>query len=294
MPIGLIEQLVHTTVRIDCTLANGSQSCGTGFFFRFLESGDQYAPAIVTNKHVIAGAMLGRIHFTFVGEDGEPKLGSHEQFEINNFEQAWIKHPDPHIDLAIFPLAALMSDLKRQNKTPYVLGLEKHIIPSQDEREKFSVMEDVVMIGYPSGLWDEVNNLPIIRRGVTATHIKTKWNGKDEFLTDIASFGGSSGSPVFLVNIGSYANPTGGVVVGDRLKFIGIHYAGAVHQADGTIKIRTVPTNTDQIASTLIPNNIGVAISSLRILDFENILAERLKRRTSYGVSGAVVTFKPS
>ena len=54
------------------------------------------------------------------------------------------------------------------------------------------------MIGYPDGIWDSVNNLPVIRKGITATHPHISWNGKTEFLTDIASFPGSSGSPYFL------------------------------------------------------------------------------------------------
>jgi hypothetical protein len=48
------------------------------------------------------------------------------------------------------------------------------------------------MVGYPNGLWDTANNFPLIRRGVTATHIKNNYNGKSEFVIDIACYGGSS------------------------------------------------------------------------------------------------------
>ncbi len=44
------------------------------------------------------------------------------------------------------------------------------------------------MIGYPNGIWDEANNMPIIRRGITATHPNFNYNGKPEFMIDAACF----------------------------------------------------------------------------------------------------------
>ena len=58
------EQLAHSTVRIECQLANGLTGTGTGFFFRFAESEGIHVPAIVTNKHVIAGARKGQFLMT--------------------------------------------------------------------------------------------------------------------------------------------------------------------------------------------------------------------------------------
>lgn len=126
------------------------------------------------------------------------------------------------------------------------------------------------MIGYPNGIWDAKNNLPIIRKGVTATHPAINFNGKSEFLTDIASFPGSSGSPVFLLNVGGYMDSQGNVFMGtSRVKLLGVHYAGALHTATGDIKIVYSPTSNTPIPVTQIPNNIGVAISSKEILVLE-------------------------
>jgi hypothetical protein len=46
-----------------------------------------------------------------------------------------------------------------------------------------------------------------------------------------------------------------------------------MHTATGEIKIVTAPTAVGPIAITAIPNNIGVAIDSLRLLEFEPIIA---------------------
>ena len=49
-------------------------------------------------------------------------------------------------------------------------------------------LEAIVMVGYPNGLWDKTNNLPIFRKGVLASDYKYDWNGKKEFLIDALCF----------------------------------------------------------------------------------------------------------
>ena len=55
-----------------------------------------------------------------------------------------------------------------------------------------------MFIGYPSGVWDHVNLMPIMRRGTTATPMALNFEGRAEFLIDAAVYPGSSGSPVFV------------------------------------------------------------------------------------------------
>jgi hypothetical protein len=284
MPMGIMEQLVHSTVRIECQLAGGQTSCGTGFFFKALDVGTSFVPFIVTNKHVIEGAEVGTFCLSLMNDKGEPDFGTYEKFVVNNFEAKCLKHPDPSIDLAAFPITELLQQIDRKGKTAFFFPLNKNFVPDLAERATFSVMEEVVMIGYPNALWDSVNNLPVVRRGVSASHIKTQWNGRDEFLTDIASFPGSSGSPVFVANIGSYTDPYGQLKVGaNRIKLVGIHYAGAQHRVDGVIEIRKVQAQNHPVPVTSIPNNIGVVINSMRILDFEPLIRELVKPKKNYG-----------
>jgi hypothetical protein len=58
MTISLTEQLVHTTTRIESTIPNGKSVC-TGFFFSFEFEENIQVPVIITNKHVINGAIKG-------------------------------------------------------------------------------------------------------------------------------------------------------------------------------------------------------------------------------------------
>ena len=64
-----IENLIHTTVRIECITPN-TISRGTGFIFGFASGPDGNIPFVVTNKHVLEGAIEAIIHFTTTGEDG--------------------------------------------------------------------------------------------------------------------------------------------------------------------------------------------------------------------------------
>ena len=64
MELGILDQLAHITVRIECTDVNGSISSGTGFLFGFLNKGDRQIPAVVTNKHIIKDAVKGSFNLT--------------------------------------------------------------------------------------------------------------------------------------------------------------------------------------------------------------------------------------
>jgi hypothetical protein len=279
MSLGIVEQLVHCTVRIEATLRSGGVSCGTGFFMNFLQTEKETVPVIVTNKHVVANSDVGKLHLTLAKADGSPDIGNHRQFQFPNFESSWILHPDPQVDLAAFLIGPLLNQAQQAGTPLFFVPLRTELIPSEGDRQDLSTMEQVIMIGYPSGIWDAKHNLPVIRQGITATHPAVEWNGKPEFLTDIASFPGSSGSPVLLANIGSYIDRNGGTHLGaHRIRLLGVHYAGAMHTANGEIKIVTAPSGNIPIPVTQIPNNIGVAINSKRILDLEPIVAKLIGR----------------
>lgn len=277
MALGIIEQLVHSTVRIETRLHDGGVSTGTGFYMRLCEDGDTYIPVIITNKHVVENADIGKFHVTFANDDGLPDIGNHMEFQISDFENQFIRHPDPNVDLAAFPIAPLIHKVNASGKNLFYIGLDTSLIPKDEEAKTFSSMEDVLMIGYPNGIWDEKNNLPVIRKGITATHSNISWNGKSEFLTDIANFNGSSGSPVFLANMNGYTNNEGNTFLGSpRIRLLGINYAGTLHTTAGEIMTIAVPTSDRQIPIVQIPNNIGLAINSKEIFILEKEVKKAL------------------
>ena len=116
-------------------------------------------------------------------------------------ENQWIKHPSSEIDLCILPIAHICNTAKAENKRLFYTTLSIEYIPTEREiEETFFKIEEITTIGYPDGIWDEKNNIPIVRKGITATPLQLDFNGKPEFLIDTSIYGGSSGSPVYILN----------------------------------------------------------------------------------------------
>jgi hypothetical protein len=275
------EWLTHSTVRIECELQGEQISTGTGFFHRFLENGDSHIPAIVTNKHVVEGALHGRFHLNIANSTSEILFGQHKSFTLDDFQQWWIFHPDNEVDLCAMPIAPLINLVSDQGQQAFYTSLDNKLIPSEQELSDLTAMEEIVMIGYPNGIWDAVNNAPILRRGVTATHPRLDYNGRSEFMIDAACFPGSSGSPVFLFNTVAYKVKSGATTIGTRLKLLGILYAGPQHTASGDLEIVNVPTQQRVVAFSRIPNNLGCVIKAKKLLDFEPMFEKLVGSQTT-------------
>jgi hypothetical protein len=272
--------LTYSTVRIECRLAGGALSTGTGFFFRFLNNETTHVPAIVTNKHVVEGAVEGAFKMHEAGDDGSPHPKDNLDVRLDRFAGRWIPHPDPKVDLCILPAAPILREADSLRKKVFLISLDPSLVPTPEQLNDLTAVEDILMIGYPNGIWDSANNMPIVRRGITATHPAKDYDGHAEFMIDAACFPGSSGSPVVLFNQGSYPMRGGGIAMGTRVKLLGVLYAGPQHPAKGDIAIEKIPTGERPVAISRIPNNLGLVIRSERATDFEKIL-EALKAQVS-------------
>jgi hypothetical protein len=269
---SVIDQLIHSTVRIECIDKLNQSSTGTGYFFEFKTRKGHVVPTIVTNKHVIENGEIGKFNLTLKDQNGNPKIGEHYNFVIPNFEKNCLLHTDKNVDLAVIPIAPFLEQLKADKKEVFYITLNADIIPSDESLTKLFAMENIIMIGYPNGIWDKVNNFPIIRRGITATPPFVNYNGKSEFMIDAACFPGSSGSPVFLFDNGIYTER--GMErskMGVRCFLLGTLYAGPQHTATGDIRVIDIPTKEQSITISRIPNNLGLVIKSKRLLDFIEI-----------------------
>lgn len=169
--LSLSEQLVHCTVRIEVESSNGAKGTGTGFFYRFAVRGDKHVPAIVTNKHVVEAAQRGRFHVTLADDEGNPNYGHPEIYSFDRFSQFWVPHPDAEIDLCAMPIAPLLMAAESAKKRPFYIPIDRNLIPTESKLADMTAMEDITMVGYPNGIWDEKHNMPALRRGVTGTQI---------------------------------------------------------------------------------------------------------------------------
>lgn len=221
MDVGsLAEQLFFTTVRIEAESDSGTQSVGTSFIFTYENQGIAYQ-FLVTNKHVVEGSTLGRLTF-IASADNRPNLGSGHTISITEFSELWHGHPNESIDVAVAPLGRAIKLLEEQEFISFFTTIGNEIVLTPDIIQGLDALEEVIFIGYPSGIWDRKNLLPVARKGITATPLSVDFDGEKKFLVDAAVFPGSSGSPVFLYNAGTYFEKSGTIRAGTRIIFLGI------------------------------------------------------------------------
>lgn len=269
--MSIAEKLTYATVLIKCTYANGQTGSGTGFIINLCKDvqANRCIPVIITNKHVIENSTETVFEFCKADTNGLPI--DTQTVGVRYGGNGWIPHPDSSVDLCCLLLAEALSTFEQANVKVFYIPLAPTLIPNSNQISDLSAMEDILMLGYPIGLSDTYNHKPILRKGITATHIKKDYQGKKEFLVDMACFPGSSGSPIFILNEGTYTTSTG-VCVGSRLYLVGVLYGGPQYNAQGILTFANLPNIPHPV--TRIPTNLGVAIKAERILEFESILAE--------------------
>ncbi len=263
------EQLIYCTTKIISVLDDDTCATGTGFFMSFNidKENNQCQPVIITNKHVVEGAKKIIYSVCKSTEDNTPL--DQERFEITFKNWKIIKHPDDNVDLCAISISSVDNFTKSNNVHLFRGHFGTDLLIDDEEIKGCSAIEDVVMVGYPIGLEDSYNNKPIVRKGITATHMKYDYEGKKEFLVDISCFPGSSGSPVFLCNESTYTVGHN-VYVGDRCRLLGVLYAGPKYNAVGNIVFENIPIKPQ--SKVPIPTNLGVVIKASRIKELEDIM----------------------
>lgn len=211
-PLSLSTVLIHLK-------SNGQPvSSGTGFFY----ADKRQRLFIATNYHVVTGNAPGsgkapqgdEIEFVVKMKKGNPLTFRIALFEGN--EPVWHQHPtDRDADVVLIKLPGAdysghdFVTISQQAKIPNV-----QIHPSST----------VVLIGYPYGLHDLTNMLPIWKTGSIASEPDYDFNGNKLFVVDVSAYRGMSGSPVFYVSHGGFVTKGGGyaIAAGMQAHFMGI------------------------------------------------------------------------
>ncbi|UXN07522.1 trypsin-like peptidase domain-containing protein [Bartonella sp. HY761] len=256
--------LIETTVRLNVLETDGSRSCGTGFFYHKLLKNNYVSIFLVTNKHVLENAQNVNISMFTSKKDGNGyDVADYDNLQEINIsgEQLAIfsdKHISDDVDIQIIFMNVILSPYANNGiNNLYFKALDSNLIPNLKQLEKLFSFESIVFVGYPNGQWDEVNHLPIIRTGTSASVLSKDFNGKPHFLIDASVFPGSSGSPVFIANANSYVSRDG-LVVGSRLLFLGV--IAKVYQRVDAGDIIVVPAPTSVVHKAIINQMIDLGI----------------------------------
>lgn len=282
--------IAFSTIMLECTILDGV-SKGTGLLWKIqkgLNGSDINTYCIFTNKHVIEDST--KITFS-LSMTSDKKVGAAQirkcdlvdtlwNVSLHNLKERIIMHPVNDVDICAIIINDILLKAPKETALRHTF-MQRNILPDSKLLSELNFIEPIVMAGYPHGIWDKTNNLPIIRSGHTATHPSYSFNGKEEFLIDVANFSGSSGSPVYL-----YENWTGhGILIdgADLVKFtlLGILYAGPQVTEEREIEIDSLPENIRtqfEITSML---NLGIVINSKEIIRMEDEVISTVKTRTS-------------
>jgi len=133
----------------------------------------------------------------------------------------------------------------------------------------------VIKVVEEQEIYDRRNLLPVVRRGITATPISVDFEERPEFLIDASIFPGSSGSPVFLCNIGSYSPKGKGLVIGSRIFFLGVVGSVFIRKDLDNIELIEIPTGKKPVVATTQMIDLGVVYKATVIRE---LIEEFLKK----------------
>jgi Trypsin-like peptidase domain len=258
------------TVRVDIHYANNQSGSGTAFFFRYGNPTISQNTYLVTNNHVIDGALSISLRF-HSGGNNEPSQfrGTRDLWiTLPNPTKHWVSHPDPEVDLCAISYDQL-KNIFPEAESIYFTSVSSTDILTAEEEGRFPSLTDIAMIGYPIGLWDEKNNLPVQRKGTTATHPAVDFDGRAEVLVDMACFPGSSGSPVVFHDLRYFGSAT---------RFLGVLYAGPLYTADGKLVPFKVPTKLGQAVEVQTMMHLGYVIKARKVVELVEFMEAQIDK----------------
>ncbi len=250
---------------------SGRNKTGTGFFFNF-KIGEKTFPAIITNKHVVAGPDSISFEIKTGDQRNYHSLRSKRiKLDRNFINQRIINHPTKEVDLC----AIFIGDINIENITGTLCNVffdESNIIP-ESVIPNIEALSSIFMAGHPNSFVDSKHGLPVIRSGSIASPMSVDWNSEPIFVTDLETVGGSSGSPVYLHDE-SYSDGTS-FVFGTRFFLAGIAYAVNTTVINGeTEPIIINGAHRGLRTYSRSPNGLGLCVKAREILKIKLILEE--------------------
>jgi hypothetical protein len=270
LPDTLISNLLLHVTRIETWNQDspGVHGYATGFFLRYeWDKGTKATEFLVTNRHVVSGWTHGGFYL-HRGTKLQPNLHPALWIAPEEWPKCWSFHPDPDVDVAIMNMAKAVGWFK-ENATDTLYGsLGPGQYPTAEALGYLDSLEEVLILGFPIGILDSTNLLPITRRGTTATPPTVDVDGEGAFLVDAPIFPGSSGSPVLLAQEGGVARIGKETKVGvSRLILLGMVSKMYVHRPRHAAALVEIPLVADLPAEPYIPLDLAYVIKTRRIIE---------------------------
>ncbi|MBI4344467.1 MAG: trypsin-like peptidase domain-containing protein [Euryarchaeota archaeon] len=212
--------------------SQGPMPIGTGFFVKVQDRETSYV-YFVTAKHVIQGQkeVLVRLN-TRDWDPASPEPGmvfTKLQVKDAQGNLVWATHPDPAIDLAVFPGSP------GEGAEFKTVGLEMFVNKEFIDQERVTEGDEVFFVGLLPQYYGTKRNHPVVRYGrlalVTDEKIYSPDGPVELFFAECQSFPGNSGSPVFL-QLGPTRQPGTITLAPERLMLLGVMLGFVSQQVD--------------------------------------------------------------
>jgi len=263
----IAEQLLFSTVRIET-----DKGVGTGFIVN-KKLDDKNVFCIITNKHVINESK--EVTFFFIKSKGnKPLLGEKLIFKFEISEKFCFSHPKE--DLYLINISPILSELNTSKINLFFRSISTNNFCTNDV-EDYDAFENIIFVGYPNGIYDEKNLIPLIRTGITSTPYSLDYKGEKKFLIDASVFPGSSGSPVFVYNKGFRQTRDGTTHVGGGFGFLGVVSAVLTQDDKGELDFEEIPTLKKPIIRYKQLLDLGIVIKAECVEELINLYLEKIK-----------------
>jgi len=210
---------IFAVAPVKCFRGSEEIDQATGFFYRF--NGLYF----ITNRHVIIDEQdefyPDEIRLSLHKKDNMRRNGTVTLplYDINR-ERLWLEHPTygSEVDVVALPIDPNILD---QYAVRYFCNGD-----FASDSIDLSIGDDVLVIGYPLGFRDSINNFPIVRNATIASVYTVPFEGKPRFLIDSRLHRGTSGSPVLTKPTDTIRTTDGSVMQQPgslRRFFLGIH-----------------------------------------------------------------------
>ncbi|MGH4038287.1 MAG: S1 family peptidase [Sphaerochaeta sp.] len=261
-----ISQLLqYTSVRLNVTDKDGKSWTGTGFFVDALdESKKNRIPLLITNRHILKNGETLTLQLRTQNDEGEPQDNDQFKVTIKDLQRTCLYHPDEDVDIVAISIAFLLNNAAKEGKKIFTVPFTLNLIPNEESEKALFGLEDVLNIGYPDYIWDETNNLPIFRKGISVSNPTVNYEGEPEFLVDLPVLPGTSGSPVLIYSNTNVGMKDGKMQQAGRLILLGI-LTGPLQENS------SLPTNS----------NPSIVIKARRIVDIYKKITEVAKAADS-------------
>lgn len=247
------ERIFFSTVRINVETKAGHNVVGTGFLiFKSLKKNESIV-FLVAAKELINNSVFATLVFHEAEDKDISLLKEKEKIHIRIGEKDWknmwfsSSQSDAFVIAPIMPVFNFIQ--KQLGKFCYFQPIS---ITSTKEHQlaDISLSEDILFLTYLDEDIIENEPMPVLGRAKLASTLSTKINDKPVFLINGPDTSSCAGSPVFILNEGSFMTKNG-PVLGNRFLFLGIMSGAIIHGLGEVVKASVLNSVIDEFLNSL-------------------------------------------